>query len=97
MTAQAQAIAPNGAPRLNDDRLFRQQCYIDGAWVDADSGATFPVNNPATDEVLGTVLVVAAAGGLIGLALWCRSIINRIHTRRLDSYRQITKDLKHGG
>jgi succinate-semialdehyde dehydrogenase/glutarate-semialdehyde dehydrogenase len=55
MTAQAQAIAPNGAPRLNDHRLFRQQCYIDGAWVDADSGVTFPVNNPATDEVLGTV------------------------------------------
>ncbi len=33
MTAQAQAIAPNGAQRLNDDRLFRQQCYIDGGWV----------------------------------------------------------------
>ncbi len=61
MTAQAQAIAPNGAPRLNDDRLFRQQCYIDGAWVDADSGATFPVNNPATDEVLGTVPKLGAA------------------------------------
>ena len=61
MTAQAQAIAPNGAPRLNDDRLFRQQCYIDGAWVDADSGATFPVNNPATGEVLGTVPKLGAA------------------------------------
>ncbi|MCH8038653.1 MAG: aldehyde dehydrogenase family protein, partial [Proteobacteria bacterium] len=61
MTAQAQATAPNGAPRLNDDRLFRQQCYIDGAWVDADSGATFPVTNPATGEVLGTVPKLGAA------------------------------------
>ncbi len=61
MTAQAQAMAPNGAPRLHDDRLFRQQCYIDGAWVDADSGATFPVHNPATDEVLGTVPKLGAA------------------------------------
>jgi succinate-semialdehyde dehydrogenase / glutarate-semialdehyde dehydrogenase len=35
--------------------LFRQQCYIDGAWADADGGETIPVNNPATDEVIGTV------------------------------------------
>ncbi len=61
MTAQAQARAPHGAPRLNDERLFRQQCYIDGAWVDADSGATFPVNNPATGEVLGTAPKLGAA------------------------------------
>jgi succinate-semialdehyde dehydrogenase/glutarate-semialdehyde dehydrogenase len=40
---------------LKDKSLFRQQCYIDGAWVDADSGDTIKVTNPATDEVLGTV------------------------------------------
>ncbi len=55
MTAQVQAMAAGGAPQLKDPSLFRQQCYIDGAWVDADSGETFPVNNPATGEVLGTV------------------------------------------
>lgn len=55
MTAQAKQTAANGAPQLNDGKLFRQQCYIDGAWTDADSGATIAVNNPATDEVLGTV------------------------------------------
>ncbi len=55
MTAQAQATAPNGAPQLKDAALFRQQCYIDGQWVDADSGETIPVNNPATGEILGTV------------------------------------------
>ncbi len=41
--------------QLNDPTLFHQQCYIDGAWCDAESGATVPVNNPATDETIGTV------------------------------------------
>ncbi len=41
--------------QLKDKSLFRQQCYIDGAWVDADNGETIAVNNPATDETLGTV------------------------------------------
>ncbi len=55
MTAQAQAQSGNGTPQLKDGSLFRQQCYIDGAWVDADSGETINVNNPATNENLGTV------------------------------------------
>ena len=41
--------------KLKDPSLFRQQCYIDGEWVDADSGETIPVTNPATEETLGTV------------------------------------------
>ena len=41
--------------KLKDPSLFRQQCYIDGKWTDADSGKTIPVNNPATGEILGTV------------------------------------------
>lgn len=40
---------------LKDNDLFRQQCYIDGQWVDADSGDAIPVNNPATNEVIGTI------------------------------------------
>jgi succinate-semialdehyde dehydrogenase/glutarate-semialdehyde dehydrogenase len=40
---------------LKDPSLLRQQCYIDGAWCDADSGETIDVTNPATGEVLGTV------------------------------------------
>jgi len=55
MTAQAQAKASNGAPQLKDPALFRQQCYVDGGWIDADSGATIEVTNPATGEVLGTI------------------------------------------
>src|SRR6185437_13502136 len=41
--------------QLKDQKLFRQQCYIDGEWVGADSGKTIPVTNPASDEELGTV------------------------------------------
>jgi len=41
--------------RLNDRKLFRQQCYIDGEWSDADSNSTIAVTNPATGETIGTI------------------------------------------
>jgi len=40
---------------LKDRSLFRTRNYINGAWVDADNGATVAVTNPATGETLGTV------------------------------------------
>ncbi|WP_374652675.1 NADP-dependent succinate-semialdehyde dehydrogenase [Dongia sp.] len=40
---------------IKDQGLFRQQCYINGQWVDADSGKTVEVANPATGEVIGTI------------------------------------------
>ena len=46
---------------LHDETLFRQRCYIDGRWVDADGGATEPVTNPANREVIGTVPNCGAA------------------------------------
>jgi len=47
--------------RLEDTLLLRESCYIDGAWVPADAGATLPVNNPATGEKLGTIPNMGAA------------------------------------
>src|SRR3954447_5675338 len=41
--------------QLRDMNLFRQLCYIDGAWVPARTAATIPVNNPATGQILGAV------------------------------------------
>jgi succinate-semialdehyde dehydrogenase/glutarate-semialdehyde dehydrogenase len=41
--------------------LLRRQAYVDGKWVDADSGETFPVANPATGEVLAEVPRMGAA------------------------------------
>jgi succinate-semialdehyde dehydrogenase/glutarate-semialdehyde dehydrogenase len=46
---------------LRDPSLFRQQGFIDGQWVDADSGETINVTNPATGAVLGTVPKLGAA------------------------------------
>jgi len=40
---------------LSDARLFRQACYIDGAWIDAAGRPSIDVDNPATGEVIGTV------------------------------------------
>ena len=46
---------------LTDANLFRQACYIDGSWVDAGSGGTINVDNPATGEIVGTVPKMGAA------------------------------------
>src|SRR5437660_3259945 len=43
------------AMKLQDQKLFRQQCYIDGEWVDAYDRATVAVKDPASGETLGTV------------------------------------------
>ncbi|MEZ5832835.1 MAG: NADP-dependent succinate-semialdehyde dehydrogenase [Dongiaceae bacterium] len=55
------ALKKPSALSLKDPSLFRQQCYINGQWVDADSGKTIDVTNPATGEVLGTIPNMGAA------------------------------------
>src|ERR1044071_4523873 len=47
--------------KLTNASLFRQACYVDGAWVTARSGAALNVDNPATGEVIGTVPKLGAA------------------------------------
>jgi succinate-semialdehyde dehydrogenase/glutarate-semialdehyde dehydrogenase len=46
---------------LKDPSLFRQACLVDGKWIEADSGRTIPVPNPATGEIIGTVPALGAA------------------------------------
>lgn len=41
--------------KLTNASLFREQCYINGQWVDADNGKTFPVTNPFDGSAIGTV------------------------------------------
>ena len=41
--------------------LFRQQAFINGQWVNADSGTSFPVINPATGATIGNVPDMGAA------------------------------------
>src|SRR5438034_3463292 len=63
-TLRGAAMAPDTIERistLNDPALLRQQCYVDGRWIDADSGATHPVVNPATGRSIGTVPILLGA------------------------------------
>jgi len=45
--------------QLRDPKLFRQACYVDGAWV--SGRATIDVDNPATGEIIGTVPKLSAS------------------------------------
>jgi len=47
--------------QLKDPSLLRQQCYIDGKWVDADDRKTLAVHNPADGQQIGTVPGMGAA------------------------------------
>ena len=46
---------------IKDQALFRQQCFINGEWVDADSKETLAVTNPANGSIIGTVPKLGAA------------------------------------
>ncbi|HET8832026.1 MAG TPA: NAD-dependent succinate-semialdehyde dehydrogenase [Casimicrobiaceae bacterium] len=58
-------MAPDTIERANlalkDPSLLRQQCYVDGQWVDADDGGSMPVIDPATGIPIGTAPVMRAA------------------------------------
>ncbi|MFT6773706.1 MAG: succinate-semialdehyde dehydrogenase/glutarate-semialdehyde dehydrogenase, partial [Paracoccaceae bacterium] len=45
-------ITETHAMKLNDPTLLTGRSYVDGAWIDADSGKTFAVTNPATGDVV---------------------------------------------
>ena len=40
---------------LRDPSLFREQAYVGGKWIGADSGKTIEVTDPATGERLGSI------------------------------------------
>ncbi len=41
--------------QLNDTKLLQSKCYVNGKWVDAGSGESFAVTNPATGDIISTV------------------------------------------
>jgi succinate-semialdehyde dehydrogenase/glutarate-semialdehyde dehydrogenase len=45
---------------LKEPALLRQQCYVDGRWIDADARSTFDVVNPATGIRIGTAPMMGA-------------------------------------
>ena len=46
---------------LSDTRLFRQRCYVDGDWTQAEGGRSVAVTNPVNGEVIGHVPDCGAA------------------------------------
>ncbi|MFN8682375.1 NAD-dependent succinate-semialdehyde dehydrogenase [Paracoccus sp. P2] len=44
-----------GELTLKDPQLFRQACFVDGTWAEADARLVLDVRNPATGAVIGTV------------------------------------------
>ncbi len=51
----------NAGAELKDSRLFREACYVDGQWIQANSGETIGVDNPATREIIGKIPKLGAA------------------------------------
>ena len=41
--------------KLKDSTLLKQQCYLNGQWLDADNGVVIDVTNPANGAKLGTI------------------------------------------
>ena len=53
--------ARRAVPPLKDPQLFRDRCFIDGQWVDADSKKRVDVDNPADATIVGSVPDCGAA------------------------------------
>ena len=47
--------------QISDQALLKTQAYINGQWIDADSGETVPVTNPANGEVIAEVAKCSTA------------------------------------
>jgi succinate-semialdehyde dehydrogenase/glutarate-semialdehyde dehydrogenase len=46
---------------LKDPSLFKEEAFIDNQWVKSNSGASFPINNPATGEIIAQVANLGVA------------------------------------
>ena len=45
---------------LKDPSLFKEEAFINNQWVKSSSGASFPINNPATGEIIAQVANLGA-------------------------------------
>lgn len=61
MAIEARSPGQLRPPLLRDGALFRTKAYVDGGWVEAGDGATFPVANPASGETIALVPRLGAA------------------------------------
>jgi succinate-semialdehyde dehydrogenase/glutarate-semialdehyde dehydrogenase len=59
---------------LKDPSLFRQANCIDGKWVQAESGKTLEVRNPATGDLVGTVPAMGAKEARLAIEAAARAL-----------------------
>jgi len=59
--SKEKTMSSSPAIQLRDKSLFRHECYVDGAWIEASDGRTIEVDNPATGELIGSVPALGAA------------------------------------
>ena len=76
---------------LNDPSLLCQQLFINGEWVDSDSGHTFAVQNPATNEDIAQV----ASAGKAETRYAIRCAQNAMQNWQQYSAKQRSDFLKH--
>ena len=89
---------------LSGLKLFRQQAYICGKWLDADSGARFEARDPASGELIGhvpdmgqvkTARAIEAADTASGA--WSRKLAKERAAIRKRWFDLITAASPHGG
>ncbi len=54
--------------KLLDSNLLKQTCYIAGQWVEAEDGATVPVYNPSTGDIIASVPELGQKSTLLAIA-----------------------------
>ena len=55
IASRSYASMAQSIPPLSDKSLLKNQSYVNGKWVDAKSGKTFEVEDPASGKVIGTM------------------------------------------
>jgi succinate-semialdehyde dehydrogenase/glutarate-semialdehyde dehydrogenase len=62
--------------QIKDKGLFRTQAYVDGKWIDADSGATVAVTNPGTGETIAEIAKCGTAETRRAIEAADRALVN---------------------
>ncbi|KAH6620586.1 Aldehyde/histidinol dehydrogenase [Boeremia exigua] len=88
----------HSVPALKDPSLLKSQSYVNGEWIDAKSGKTFEVHDPATGKLIGTqpemdradteAAIAAAAAALPSF----RKLTGRERSRLLRKWFQLMTD-----
>ena len=75
----------------NPNRFLKQANLIGGEWVQADTGKTFEVNNPATGEIIGVVPKCGAAETRRAIEAAAKAFESFRHTTALERSKMLRR------